>query len=90
MIEAPTGFKVPSSLKMVQIQDLPHVLETGKRPKGGAVSKGIPSVGAENVKELGVFDSSSAKYIPREFAQTMKKGKIEGYELLMYKDGGKL
>ena len=89
MIEAPTGFQVPSSLKMVQIQDLPHILETGKRPKGGAVSEGIPSVGAENVKELGVFDSSSAKYIPIEFAQTMKKGKIEGYELLMYKDGGK-
>ena len=89
MIEAPTGFQVPSSLKMVQIQDLPHILETGKRPKGGAVSEGIPSVGAENVKELGVFDSSSAKYIPIEFAQTMKKGKIEGYELLLYKDGGK-
>ena len=89
MTEAPTGFQVPSSLKMIQIQDLPHVLETGKRPKGGAVSEGIPSVGAENVKELGVFDASSAKYIPLEFAQTMKKGKIEGYELLLYKDGGK-
>ena len=89
MIEAPTGLQVPSSLKMVQIQDLPHILETGKRPKGGAVSEGIPSVGAENVKELGVFDSSTAKFIPREFAQTMKKGKIEGYELLLYKDGGK-
>ena len=89
MTETPTGFQVPSSLKMIQIQDLPHVLETGKRPKGGAVSEGIPSVGAENVKELGVFDASSAKYIPLEFAQTMKKGKIEGYELLLYKDGGK-
>ncbi|MBQ8949871.1 MAG: restriction endonuclease subunit S [Eubacterium sp.] len=89
MIEAPTGYLIPQSLKMVQIQDLPHILETGKRPKGGAVPEGIPSVGAENVKELGVFDASSAKYIPIEFAQTMKKGKIEGYELLLYKDGGK-
>ena len=89
MIEAPTGYQIPQSLKMVQIQDLPHILETGKRPKGGAVSEGIPSVGAENVKELGVFDSSSAKFIPHEFAMSMKKGKIEGYELLLYKDGGK-
>lgn len=89
MMEAPNGFQVPNSLKMVQIQNLPHILETGKRPKGGAVSEGIPSVGAENVKELGVFDPSSAKYIPVEFAQAMKRGKIEGYELLLYKDGGK-
>lgn len=89
MIESPSGYKIPQSLKMVQIQDLPHILETGKRPKGGAVSEGIPSVGAENVKQLGVFDSSSAKFVPREFAMSMKKGKIEGYELLLYKDGGK-
>lgn len=89
LVESPIGSLVPESLKMVQIQDLNPLLETGKRPKGGAVSEGIPSVGAENVKELGVFDSSTAKYIPFEFAQTMKKGKIEGYELLLYKDGGK-
>lgn len=89
LIEGPSGYQIPQSLKMVQIQDLPHILETGKRPKGGAVSEGIPSVGAENVKQLGVFDSSSAKYIPYEFAKIMKKGKIEGYELLLYKDGGK-
>ena len=89
MIEGPSGYQIPQSLKMVQIQDLPHILETGKRPKGGAVSEGIPSVGAENVKQLGVFDSSSAKFIPHEFAASMKKGKIEGYELLLYKDGGK-
>lgn len=89
MIEGPSGYQIPQSLEMVQIQDLPHILETGKRPKGGAVSEGIPSIGAENVKQLGVFDSSSAKFIPHEFAASMKKGKIEGYELLLYKDGGK-
>lgn len=89
MIEGPSGYQIPQSLKMIQIQDLPHILETGKRPKGGAVSEGIPSVGAENVKQLGVFDTSSAKYIPHEFAASMKKGKIKGYELLLYKDGGK-
>ena len=89
MVLSPAGYEVPQSLKMIQIQDLPHLLETGKRPKGGAVSEGIPSVGAENVKMLGVFDASSAKYIPYDFAASLKKGKIEGYELLLYKDGGK-
>ena len=86
---SPANYDVPKSLKMVQIQDLPHLLETGKRPKGGAVAEGIPSVGAENVKSLGEFEVSSTKYIPLDFASSMKKGKIEGYELLLYKDGGK-
>ena len=89
MVASPVGFEIPMSLKMVQINDIPHLLETGKRPKGGAVSEGIPSVGAENVKQLGVFDSGSAKFIPYDFASSMKKGKISGYELLLYKDGGK-
>lgn len=74
---------------MVQIANIPHILETGKRPKGGAVSSGVPSIGAENVKELGIVNFSSAKYIPEEFAQKMKTGVINGYELLLYKDGGK-
>ena len=86
---SPVGFEIPQSLKMIQIKDLPHDLETGKRPKGGATQTGLPSVGAENVKQLGVFDYSSAKYIPIDYAQKMKKGEIKGYELLIYKDGGK-
>ncbi len=89
MVESSIGTLIPASLKMVQIADIPHDLETGKRPKGGAVADGIPSVGAENVKKLGDFNPSSAKYIPFEFAEKMKKGEIKGYEVLLYKDGGK-
>jgi len=89
MVEAPNGMNIPKSLKMIQINDIPHSLESGKRPKGGAVSEGIPSVGAENVKKLGEFDFSTPKYVPIEFAEKMRKGKIQGYELLLYKDGGK-
>jgi type I restriction enzyme S subunit len=89
LVDSPMGYQIPESLKICQINDLPHTLETGKRPKGGAVSEGIPSIGAENVKELGSVNFSSAKYIPEEFASKMKIGKINGYELLLYKDGGK-
>ena len=89
LVETPAGTFVPTSLKMVQIADIPHILETGKRPKGGAVTSGIPSIGAENVKQLGVVNFSSAKFIPKEFAAKMKTGAINGYELLLYKDGGK-
>ena len=89
LIETLAGIYAPASLQMVQIANIPHVLETGKRPKGGAVASGVPSIGAENVKQLGVVNFSSAKFIPEEFAAKMKTGAINGYELLLYKDGGK-
>lgn len=89
LIETPAGIYAPASLQMVQIANIPYVLETGKRPKGGAVASGVPSIGAENVKQLGVVNFSSAKFIPEEFAEKMKTGAINGYELLLYKDGGK-
>lgn len=89
LIETPAGIYAPASLQMVQIANIHHVLETGKRPKGGAVASGVPSIGAENVKQLGVVNFSSAKFIPEEFAEKMKTGAIKGYELLLYKDGGK-
>ena len=82
---------IPSSLKIKQISTVKHILETGKRPKGGVgdLSFGIPSIGAESIKGLGFFDSSKVKYISEDFARTLKKGWIDGYELLIYKDGGK-
>lgn len=89
MKESPIGFEIPESLDLVQIGDLNPVLETGRRPKGGAVSEGIPSIGAESVKGLGNVNLSSNKYIPIEFAAKQKTGKVNGYELMIYKDGGK-
>ena len=87
--ENPVGIQTPVSLKMLQIADIPHILETGRRPKGGAVAEGIPSVGAENVKTLGLVNLASVKFIPKEFAEKMKTGAVNGYELMLYKDGGK-
>lgn len=73
------------------IANIPHVIETGKRPKGGvaSITSGIPSIGAENIKGLGYYDYSKTKYITEEFATTLQKGFVNGYELLIYKDGGK-
>ena len=81
---------VPESFKVVQIKDLDFVLETGKRPKGGVgtLTSGVPSIGAENIKGLGMYDHSKTKYISQEFADKMNRGHIKGYELLIYKDGG--
>lgn len=80
---------IPQGLKICQISDISHTLETGRRQNGGAVSEGIPSVGAEHVKGIGTYDYSKTKYISPEFANKLKTGKINGYELLIYKDGGK-
>lgn len=79
----------PRDLKYVKVSSLNPILETGSRPKGGATSSGMPSIGAENVKRLGVVDFSAAKFIPYDYANQLKRGRIHGYELLLYKDGGK-
>ena len=79
------------NLKYEYIANLEHIIETGRRPKGGVANivNGVPSIGAENIKGLGKYDYSKTKYITEEFAQSLKKGFVKGYELLIYKDGGK-
>ena len=79
----------PTELRYVKVGSLKPVLETGSRPKGGAALSGVPSIGAENVKQLGVFDFGAKKFIPEEYAAKLNRGRINGYELLLYKDGGK-
>ena len=80
-----------NNLEYRLIADINHTIETGRRPKGGVanIASGVPSIGAENIKGLGKYDYSKTKYITADFAGTMKKGIIKGYELLIYKDGGK-
>jgi len=89
-VESELGM-IPKGLKMDFISDVSHILETGRRPKGGVseINFGVPSVGAENVKGIGNYDYSKTKYITEEYASSLKNGKVNGYELLIYKDGGK-
>lgn len=78
-------------IKYKKIRELNPILESGKRPNGGVsnIKEGIPSVGAENVKKIGYYDYSKTKYVTEEFFNKMKKGILKGYEVLIYKDGGK-
>lgn len=89
-VESELGM-IPRGVITKYISDIPHSLETGRRPKGGVgeISSGVPSVGAENVKGMGNYDYSKTKYITEEYAASLKTGKVKGYELLIYKDGGK-
>ncbi len=89
-IESELGV-IPKDLIIKRVSEIPHTIETGRRPKGGVgeITTGVPSVGAEHVKGLGTYDFSKTKYITEEYAASLKTGKINGYELLIYKDGGK-
>ena len=60
----PTGWSVKS------LFDIGLEIESGSRPKGGVkgISKGIPSVGAESINGIGVFDFTKTKYIPEDLS----------------------
>jgi len=64
-----------------------QTLESGKRPKGGAVDKGIPSIGGEHLNSSGGFRFENLKFIPEDFYKKMKKGKIQKEDILIVKDG---
>lgn len=63
------------------------VIETGSRPKGGALSSGIPSIGAEKIEEFGKYDFSNEKYISEDYFSKLKHGIVNSYDVLLYKDG---
>ena len=64
-----------------------ETIESGSRPRGGAVSCGVPSIGAEKIEAIGVYDYSSEKYVSEEYYEKMKRGKIRSGDVLLYKDG---
>jgi type I restriction enzyme S subunit len=88
--DSPLG-KKPIGWDVTALEDVLAVLETGGRPKGGVggITSGVPSIGAESIVKLGVFDFAKTKFVPVEFHEGMKKGHIESRDVLLYKDGGR-
>ncbi len=64
-------------------------LESGSRPKGGVsgISDGIPSIGAEHLNADGGFCFDRIKYIPKEYASRLRRGRIQQGDVLIVKDG---
>ncbi|MFK8933492.1 restriction endonuclease subunit S, partial [Acinetobacter junii] len=83
--------EVPKGWDVKRFEDLLGTLESGTRPKGGVsgISEGIPSVGAENILGLGIYNYGKEKFVPYSFFEKMNKGKVQNYDVLLYKDGGK-
>jgi type I restriction enzyme S subunit len=73
-----------------KLDDVLSVIESGKRPKGGIdpeLTFGVPSIGAENINGIGVYDFSKTKFITEEFYHSMQRGIMKDYDVLIYKDG---
>ncbi|MDH6532452.1 type I restriction enzyme S subunit [Aurantimicrobium minutum] len=74
----------------ITVGDVLGIMETGSRPKGGATSKGVVSLGAESVKSAGITGNRETKFVPVEFASQMKRGHLADGDILVYKDGAAL
>lgn len=77
--------------RLATVGESAQLVEAGRRPKGGVagITEGVPSVGAESIDGLGRFDFTKTKYVPVDFANSMKQGVVQSRDVLVYKDGGK-
>ena len=77
------------NMKSKTLRSILKSLESGSRPKGGVsgISDGIPSIGAEHLNADGGFYFDRIKYIPKEYASRLKRGRIQPGDVLIVKDG---
>lgn len=85
-VESPIG-KIPEAWEYAPLGSFLASLDTGKRPKGGSVTDGVPSIGAENINGVGRHNFQSEKYVPEEFFARMKNGIVKDRDVAIYKDG---
>jgi len=86
--DTPIG-KNPKDWKIVKLGSIAY-FESGKRPKGGALGKGeVLSIGGEHIDESGNLNLSGPKFIPRNFYNSLKQGKLRIGDVIMCKDGAK-
>jgi type I restriction enzyme S subunit len=80
---------LPNIWQWVKFADLLVALESGKRPKGGAIgiTEGIPSLSAEHMDDQGKFKFNARRFVPYEFYNEMPRGHIQKNDILIVKDG---
>jgi len=83
--------QIPKGWLVKSLENILTELEIGGRPKGGVsnIKTGIPSIGAESIVGIGIFDYSKTKFVSEKFFNEMKKGIIKNRDVLLYKDGGR-
>ncbi|MDD5474082.1 MAG: restriction endonuclease subunit S [Candidatus Methanoperedens sp.] len=88
-MDAHEGRALPEGWEWKRLIDVLLSLENGARPKGGVdnIAEGVPSVGGEHLNKEGGFIFETMKFIPKEFYEGMRRGRIEGGDVLVVKDG---
>lgn len=79
----------PPSWTIAKLGCLAQHFESGKRPKGGVskVKEGILSLGGEHLRGTGRLSSENPRYVPREFAESLRRVKVRADDILIVKDG---
>jgi type I restriction enzyme S subunit len=85
-VESELGM-IPQGWRVGTLGEIIKEIESGSRPKGGAETNGIPSIGAEKIERFGIYDYSGEKFINNDFYTNMKRGHVEDGDVLLYKDG---
>lgn len=80
---------LPPGWRWVRLHDVLAALESGSRPRGGVhgIEEGHLSIGAEHISEFGTLNLTSPRYVPVEFFDTLRKGKVQQGDVLLVKDG---
>lgn len=81
---------IPNGWEVSKLGNILSVLESGSRPKGGinpTLKDGFASIGAESIDGIGNFNFQNTKYITNDFFNSLKRGIVSDYDVLVYKDG---
>lgn len=88
--ESPAAKLLSQGWRICTLDEAGLVIESGRRPKGGVkwIKDGVPSIGAESINGIGVFDYTQVKFVSEEFFAKLSKGLPQDFDTLLYKDGG--
>lgn len=81
--------KLPEGWEVKRLEEIIETIDSGSRPKGGVrqIRDGIPSIGAEYLNDSGGFNFEKIRFVPEDFYNSMTRGKIQMYDILLVKDG---
>lgn len=82
--------KIESKWPLIPLEKIVSQIETGARPSGGVKNNttGILSLGGEHIHNTsGFLNIEAPKYVPVDFYQTAKSGKLRSSDILLCKDG---
>jgi type I restriction enzyme S subunit len=79
--------KLPKEWEVTKLSNLIEV-ETGKRARGGSLEKGnVASIGGEQIDDEGNILWDKMKFIPDDFYDLLKQGRVNLGDVLLVKDG---